>query len=581
MGRPDAGGSPGAGVRRVESADDARELATWLLLPGRRLPTVVLTIAGGQDQPFGDPEAVKDAVGDLAEVVLIASSAASWAFSREMPPDTQVYGGAGRVYPVDHKWVSAPGLSRLRFAYSAQDRPRVTEHLMNDALHAALRGGVLPVPTSPGLRRRSGSVGGLIDSRALVTLDDGTTATVWEELTLPGVPLDRVLARGQAVTGVYDPASRRLDVSGELRHLAPTDVTGMFAAGDVVLADVAAVGGDCVRLRLLPGLHVDVERSAVTSNPADALRELFSLGEVVTARVASTEPLRLRLDDVDDDETPGPAPSLLPGGPPWLRPADRERPATPAVPPPMALPEPVPDPVVPRRPSPLDLARRGPTPPPAPRPPATADSGERDRIVQLTNELAAERATRRAMSDELTGLRVRASGLEAELHQALRSVERLQTRYRSADLARQRAATALKAAGPAAVVSASAFPDAEGQFRHDIYQEWVRRVPATEKSDKPLAEYLLEPGFLPSVDRLEGVSRAKIVAVVVEVLTGQAQHLNGRRAHQLRTPPRDDGATCWRVALQQETPGARRLHYWRVRDRYELSRVVIHDDFRP
>jgi hypothetical protein len=78
------------------------------------------------------------------------------------------------------------------------------------------------------------------------------------------------------------------------------------------------------------------------------------------------------------------------------------------------------------------------------------------------------------------------------------------------------------------------------------------------------------------------------VAVVVEVLTGQAPHLPGRDAHQLRTGDagsryvnRADGATCWRVALQQDTAAARRLHYWRIRDRYELSRVVLHDNFRP
>jgi hypothetical protein len=42
----------------------------------------------------------------------------------------------------------------------------------------------------------------------------------------------------------------------------------------------------------------------------------------------------------------------------------------------------------------------------------------------------------------------------------------------------------------------------------------------------------------------------------------------------------EGGWVGWRVALQRETPAARRLHFWQ-RGKYELSRVVNHDDFRP
>jgi hypothetical protein len=36
-----------------------------------------------------------------------------------------------------------------------------------------------------------------------------------------------------------------------------------------------------------------------------------------------------------------------------------------------------------------------------------------------------------------------------------------------------------------------------------------------------------------------------------------------------------------RVALQLKTPSARRLHYWKVGEAIELSRVVKHDDMTP
>jgi hypothetical protein len=595
---------PAAGVRLVASQEEAGALAHRLLLPGRRCPTVVLTIAGGHDEPFADSEEIKEAVGDLAEVVLMPTSEVSRTFARVMPPMTQVYGGACRVYPIDHAWVSDPSHSRLRFAYSPQDRRRVTELLINDALQAALAGGMLALRTRPGLRRLAGTVAGVIGSRALVTLDDGAPATVWEELTVPGVPLDRVVVKGQRVVGSFDPVSRRLDLRGELRYVEADDgraaVLDAYRAGDVVLADVADVTEDAVTLRLVPGFSVRVGRAAVTSNPNDTLPDLFILGEVVLGRVVGTGPFALRLDDIDDDEEPRPAPSLLPDGPPWLRPAQRDpqppapapaRPADPAPPPANEVSEP------PRRPSPLDIARRSPgavTPsaPPAPLHPSHAESlaKQRTRITELTNELAAERATREGLSDELERLRDHAAGLEADLNRARRLVEDGKTRYRKADLARQMLTRQLKAerGRPEPAPGGPLFPDPEDQFRYDVYCEWAHRVPAAEKAGRPLAEYVLLPGFLDSVERVEGVSRSKIVAVVVEVLTGQAPHLPGRDAHQLREGAagsryltREDGATCWRVALQQDTPAARRLHYWRKADTYQFSRVALHDDYRP
>ena len=601
------------GVRRIESEDDARDLAHRLLTPGlRSWPVVVLTIAGGHDEPFGDPEEIKEAVGDLAEVVLMPTSDVSWAFSEAMPPGTQVYGGAGRVYPVQHDWVSAPERSRLRFAYSPADRRRITDLLINDALQAAVAAGLVGASTGrPHVQRRSGVVQGVIGSRALVTLDDGTLATVWEELTVPGVPLEQVLTRGQRVAGAYDPVSRRLDVRDALRYLDRTSAARVvgetYRAGDVVLADVVAVTDDVVVLRLVPGLTVDVPRELVTSNPQDTLRGLFTVGEVVACRVDAVDPVRLRLDDVDDEETPRSPPSLLPDGPPWLRLPDPPPPPAP-VPAPATAPADVLAPAAApvdaasrpphRRPSPLDLAARTrlaltgsalagrPTGVPAQ---ARGPSAE-----ELRNELAAERATRKGLAEELRQLRERAAQLEEELLAADQRIRRLQTRYREADRARQQAVKQLKALQSQIEQARQeeavpAFLDPEEQFRYEVYREWVRRIPAAEKADKPLAEYTLGDEFLSSLDELEGVSRDKVVAVVVEVLTGQVQHLAGRELHRLRAGPagsryvtREDGATCWRVALQRDTAAARRLHYWHTpRGRYELSRVVLHDDYRP
>ena len=56
-----------------------------------------------------------------------------------------------------------------------------------------------------------------------------------------------------------------------------------------------------------------------------------SLGDrrEIKGRIVGTDPPRLRLDDIDDDEVPRTAPSLLTGGPPWLRLPEPEPPAPP------------------------------------------------------------------------------------------------------------------------------------------------------------------------------------------------------------------------------------------------------------
>ena len=104
------------------------------------------------------------------------------------------------------------------------------------------------------------------------------------------------------------------------------------------------------------------------------------------------------------------------------------------------------------------------------------------------------------------------------------------------------------------------FQDAGEQFRYDVYLAWARRIPAAEKRHRPLHDYQLGEEFLPSLAGLDGIDRRKVVDVVVEVLTGLAETLDGREMHVLRSAPaggapplvRDDGAICWRVALHDD-----------------------------
>ncbi|HEY4752096.1 MAG TPA: S1 RNA-binding domain-containing protein, partial [Candidatus Limnocylindrales bacterium] len=219
------------------------------------------------------------------------------------------------------------------------------------------------------VRTVRGTVKGIVGSRGLVQLDDGQMATVWEELTLPGVGLDRLLRAGQMITGAFDTQTRRLDLSASLARIdGSRELPLEYRDGTVVLAEVVEVSDDVLTVRLVPGVEAAIPRSAVTTNELDHLSDLFSQSDVVAAHLSRHDGVvGLSLFDVDDGEEPLAAPALLAGGPPWLvlpplptviqvqdvaAPAVIDEPPTPVVEP---APAPAP-PAVPHRPSPRDLA---------------------------------------------------------------------------------------------------------------------------------------------------------------------------------------------------------------------------------
>ncbi|MGI5189728.1 hypothetical protein ACQEVI_16435 [Promicromonospora sp. CA-289599] len=660
-----------ARVRRVASEDQARELAAALQRPGRDQPVVVISTPAGRDVPYVDPKRVLDDVAGLAEVVVIPTGDVSWAFSSGMPPDTQVYGGASRVYGTDLEWVHHPRRSPLHFAYSADEDERVRDRLVSDVMRFAVREGIVGAPRSaPDTATTEGKVLGVLGTRALISTEDGGQATVAEELVFADVALARVLAPGMRVTGVLDPARRLLDIRGMLPDgdALRRVVNATYRVGHVVLCRVEVVEQDAVRIALAPGVVVRVRRAEITGNDLDLLSDLFTPGEVVAARrvPAPLDGLALRLDDVDETEDePVPAIALLDDGPPWLElppplpiePADTSRPSlaeprrlplvelVETVRPSLVEPVETSDPslveLVETPPTPADLfgprqtepvlERRSsdagpvPTPPGVQRAPTPGDvaarhAGGHDALPSpasaetpaeppgkaardLSLSLDAARAQVSALGKELLDDKVKRRQVELEVDRLLGRVGELTERLERSERRAEQQATALRKARQEAarlrrrlgdtgveVPEDRHFVDDEEQLRFEVLSEWARAIPAADKAGRPLAEYTLGSRFLASVTDVEGVSRDRVVWTLVMVLTGLAPGMNGLQVHRLRTGAggddparhRDDGAVCWRVSLQVNTPSARRLHYWKLPGgSYELSRVVLHDDVEP
>ena len=585
-------------VRKVTTVEEASSLAASLNDSSRERVVIVVTAPTGASEPLIDVERVHAEVGDFADVYLMPTGDPSWEFSASMTPGTQVYGGAGRVYPVGLDWVTDPGRSPLRFAYSPQEAATATTRLIQDAYSAAARAGYGTVSQSGQSAFAWALVQGTpTDTEAIVRLADGRYGVIKSATVFPGVAACRIFVRGMNVQGRYFPDAGLFDVSGLL------PITGLRLGelddDDVLPVYVTDVDFAACTVELLPGWPVTVLREHVTGSPADDLCDLLSAGEVVLARVTFTAEgaLALSMLDVAESDVTRPALSVWAGGPAWLSwpPAEPELaedlPLTVTVTNEqileslVAAPAPAPD----RPPTPLDL-RLGARPVPSP---AIARSSGASALQHLSLSLDAARAnsaaheTRanvaderiRLMAAELLRLESDAATLRQRSERQEQELTRLKTRYRST-LIRERSESAQPAA--------EAFTDPDEEFRWQVYSAWVRRIPAGEKSARPLGAYSIGPEFLDSLTNIEGVSVAKVAGVVVEVLTGLAEANPSRRMHPLRSGPggedatvRRGDATCWRVALQTSTPSARRLHFWRSAAGVELSRVVLHDDFRP
>ena len=530
---------------QIETAQEAEALSAHLFSPRRDVPVVVVSRSTGLAYAYADTERLRRDLSGLAEVFEITTLAASWSFAQSMPDMCQVYGGASRVYPLGTDWEHDPYLSPLRFAYGKADRDHVTRDLVSDAMTAVGASGSLELgPSAPDSSVRvSGEVAGVVAGSALVNIRGGGTGVVWPDLVQPGEPAERIFVKGMTLEGHLDPDSRRIQVLTP--RLDAKQVLVGYQPGATVWARVASVnGGDCV-VELFPGTGVTIAAQDVTATEAD-LTTLLSLGEVLPALVVARHDAEwlLSIREAADDAIT--APSILPGGPPWLVAAD-----------------PTPPPAGGIAPAALDDEPDDEADNSDPNGVPSADQALRVENRQLVNQV-------RHLEARATRLQENRDQLRKELRQALNRRDR---------------------AGAPGVDDSNLFADPGDQMNFDINLAWARMTPAAEKKDLPLQSWTYSPHFFDTIAAVDGISRDKIVEVIIHVLTRRDKTLASRELHQLRTgrggedPPRSRNAgrdTCWRVNLQTNTPSARRLHYWLCADgSIELSSIRLHDNFEP
>ncbi|GER23617.1 hypothetical protein NCCP1664_21120 [Zafaria cholistanensis] len=603
-----------------------RELADLVMSP-RDKPLVIVSRVPGSGELHLDTARIEEEVGDWADVVLVRNGTPTRELQRHLPENWQVFGNAARVYPRPVDGL-APGPGRYFMARDPREVERRTRELIDEVLAlpgpAAAEAGPAQ-PVAPARVEKAGTVKGFFAEGACawVELDDGGMAQIAQPDVVPGVRLDWLLSPKQEVQGLFDAERHTLDIAGSV--LRPR-LLEAYTWGQVVLCLVLTASVDRAVLSPLPGEEIEVLRADVSSNELDGVDSLLAPGQVVAARlVLEAGRRRLRLVDVDDDDPVAPAPVLVRGGLPWLvegrdllPPAGEESDAGEEAA--VRAPEAAAVPAQGKGTPPAGAAMTGaPVPPPAPAQAADASGGPAlpgpaggplppdaaaagnpasdakarggaaltEALLKVA-ELKARVERAEAAAVVLQDAAARAGQAEAELARERAEAARLrmenlrisEQRNKAQKLARKGAKSA--EARPAREL----FSTGEEALRHEVYLAWVERIPALEKADRPLRQYGVGAGFAKAYFAQPPDIRHKAAKALVDLLTAEPGQAVPRQVHEWRTgrgghnPPhtRDDGAVGFRMYVEENTPGARRLHFWKLPDGgIELHDVGVHD----
>lgn len=542
---------PDTRIWTISNGGQAKQLIDYLMNPRRDRPVVVLTRAAGQDEPFADRRQLSDHVGDIAAIADIAGTDATWALTEYLPNGLTTYGGACRVYPTgDLRTVNKYDVP-LFFTVANADRERFTTRLEDEVLRLHYRNGYTSASTTivKGVRA-AGTVQGIVSTadRILLRLDNGSIAVIYTESLPLGLAAERLVAKGMHVTGTLQRDTGRFELDMSAMRDADEALRG-YQAGMTVLARVASVYKDVCSLELFPGVKVQVPRE--DAGDEKDLRLELRKGETVAALVGMHEGDQWMLSIIEAGDAIEPAPSILAGGPPWLAAEDS------------AVGNLATAPRIRYSDDDLDSLI-----------PASADAPSRDVICNLFASLLTQQ-------HELDVLEPRLKQSEAANSQLRASNRQMRGKYK----AMQRR---LHGNNPVELL-AGAFQDEREQLDFEIRVAWALRIPAGDKADLPLRAWDYAPQFFASLHSLQGIDHGKIVDVIVEILTGLVERIDGRDLHPLRVGSGGDdpvrraehGETYWRAALQIGTPGARRIHFYTRRDGVViLSSVRTHDDLR-
>ena len=220
-------------VTPVLTARAVNQLAAGLFDGKRTQPWVVVTSGFASSEPEIPVGELLESIGDVTQIFTIQTGELTRQLSDLLPERLQVYGGAGRSYPVGFTAEAPPGSSRLRFPQPTGQR--AAEQLIADALGHAQAAGLFAKPPASS-RPAAGTIAGFLagGERAMVSLEHGNF------LVNTGAKLVMVDCGGAKMLG---PHAGRLPAALAQLGIAPDQIDEVY---------VTHMHGDLVRLAARP-----------------------------------------------------------------------------------------------------------------------------------------------------------------------------------------------------------------------------------------------------------------------------------------------------------------------------------------
>lgn len=516
-------GGNGLAVVRIDSLEAARHLAVSVLDEERANPVICVTTRHRESEPLVDAAALATAVDPLT-VYVLPTGELTWELTAVLPDHFEVFGGAARIWWPGLRDTDDPHGHPLIFCWSADEAGAALQRMIRE-----LRRGVTA---------RSGSVSDPQPQRPIQ------------------VPKLR-------------PPERPPWVSAD-----PFDalVTGGIVDGKVVEAQP---GG--AEVQVVPGVNGWLVRRR-RDGP-------LRLGETVAIRITAIDRVDRRVEISAAPRKPSPAPA----------PAAVRAPDAPRVQIDSSFVDQGPDSA--NYEEAMSFARVA----------VSELRAEADDIRrELAGEIAAARARVLAFVD--TELKDLVGALERDLGEAQASASSLRHQLSEAERDKRAAILEMRRQRDRATDAVKDVrgerdrrselesqlhgyghsDDPEQQFRHEVSVLIRRTVPTSDDAARRVADYAIGPYFLASLEMVEGVGRTRVVSSVASLLTGRAPQSGSAGVHAFRTSTagtapqriRGDGARAFRLSLQHNTPAARRLLYWQLKDgSIELANIAYHDNY--
>lgn len=312
-------------AQHITNTDELASFVRFTLDSRRTKPLVLLTTPDETSEPYAEVSRVEAELGATADVYVVATGHLTWALSDAMPHGTDCYAGACRTYPVGTTWTRNPSESPLRFQRN-NDNDKLTQQVIADALDAAAASGAFAQNTASAhqMRKSRAVVEAVIAGRALARTTDGDVISLAPELIVPRVPADRLFAPGMSLEVRTGNGGFRIITL----PLTDKDALRSYAEGATVIAKASTVTAKNFVALLTPTFGVTVTPAHMgwvdKGGAPESCTDYVSEGEVLTLLVESRggSPREWTLVAADDDVRVLPAPSFLPGGPPWLEPED-------------------------------------------------------------------------------------------------------------------------------------------------------------------------------------------------------------------------------------------------------------------